>query len=350
MRFIHTADIHLGVVPDKDKAWSMMRAAEVTATFDKLLAVAEERQVDLLLIAGDLFHTPPTEAMLRDVDYKLSKLSMTRTVIIAGNHDYIAQDSPAERYEFRSNTVLMPGNLFSNAYLEDINTCVTGFSFGQVEYTEDLISEIAPQVEGAVNILLAHGGDATHMPMNFRKLANAGFDYCALGHIHKPKHMVKNKMAYSGSLEPIDCTEIGRRGFIYGECKNGETRIKWEPLNCRSYINLGLEVKPEYSGAKIVDVLTRQMQKMGEENIYKIILTGSMGNGVKPDFDVLRNQFLIYDVIDNSLCEYNMDKLLEDNEDNLLGRYIKRFSDEDDEISKKALKYGVEAILATGEK
>lgn len=350
MRFIHTADIHLGVVPDEDKPWSKTRAAEVTATFDKLLAIAEERQVDLLLIAGDLFHTPPTEAMLRDVDHKLSKLSVTRTVIIAGNHDYMAKGSPAENYEFQSNTVLMPGDAFSNAYLEDINTCVTGFSFGQEEYTEDLISDMTPQVDGAVNILLAHGGDAEHMPMDFRKLAKAGFDYCALGHIHKPKHMVKNKMAYSGSLEPIDSTEIGRRGFIYGQCKNGETRIKWEALNCRSYVNLGFEIKPEYSGDKIIDVLNRQMQKMGEENIYKIILSGSMGSGVKPEYDVLRRRFHIYDIVDNALCEYSMDKLLEDNEDNLLGKFIQRFSDEEDEMSKKALQYGVEAILQTGEK
>lgn len=350
MRFIHTADIHLGVVPDKDKTWSKTRAAEVTATFDRLLAITEERQADLLLIAGDLFHAPPTEAMLKDLDYKLSGLSMTRTVIIAGNHDYIAEGSPADHYEFQSNTVLMPRDCFSNAYLDDIHTCITGFSFGQMEYTEDLISDITPQVEGAVNILLAHGGDSTHMPLNFRKLANAGFDYCALGHIHKPKHMVKNKMAYSGSLEPIDCTETGRRGFIYGECRDGETRIRWEPLNCRSYINLGFEVKPEYSGARIVDVLARQMEKMGDQNIYKIILSGHMGNGVRPEYDVLKQRFQVYDIIDNTLCEYDMDKLLEENEDNLLGKYIMHFGDADDEISRKALKYGVEAILATGEK
>lgn len=350
MKFIHIADVHLGVVPDKDKSWSKTRAAEITATFDKLLQIAENRQVDLLLIAGDLFHMPPTETMLRDLDYKLSRLSVTRTVIIAGNHDYIAADSPADHFEFQSNTVFMPRDSFSNAYLEDINTCVTGFSFGQVEYTEDLISDITPQVEGAVNILLAHGGDAAHMPMDFRKLANAGFDYCALGHIHKPKHMVKNKMAYSGSLEPIDCTETGRRGFIYGQCKNGETRIRWEPINCRSYINLGFDVKPEYSGAKIIDVLSRQMEKMGAHNIYKIILTGNMGNGIKPEFDVLKQRFHVYDVIDNTLCEYSMEKLLVDNEDNLLGKYIQRLSEADDEISQKALKYGVEAMLATGEK
>ncbi len=350
MRFIHIADVHLGVVPDKNKSWSEERAGEITATFDRLLDVAEERKVDLLLIAGDLFHAPPTMADLQSLDYKLGRLSVTKTIIIAGNHDYIAKDSPADGFKFKSNTVMIPGNSFCNVYMEDLNTCVTGFSFGRAEYTENMYDGIRPQKKDAVNILLAHGGDEKHIPINFRKMADAGFDYCALGHIHKPRHIVKNKMAYSGSLEPIDRTETGRRGFIYGECKDGETRIKWEPFNTRSYINIGLEVKPEYSGARITDALAKQMEKLGTENIYRIILQGHMANGLKPDFAALKYRYRISEITDNTLCEYDMDKLLLDNADNLLGKFISSFEGTEDEIAKKALKYGVEAILATGEK
>ena len=350
MRFIHAADIHLGVKPDKDKAWSDTRAAEIENTFDRLLDIAEERKVDLLFLAGDVFHTPPSLAQLKNLDYRLSKLSVTRTIIIAGNHDYIEEGSPADSYEFQSNTVLMPRDCFSNAYMEDINTCVTGFSFGQNMYTDDITADIAPQKEGAINILLMHGGDEMHVPINFRELAGAGFDYVALGHIHKPKHMVKNKMAYSGSLEPIDCTETGRRGFIYGKCDNGETAIKWEPLNCRSYINLGFDVKPTYSESQIIDVIRRNIEKMGAENIYRIIMQGELGNGVKPDFAQLKLKYNIYDVTDNTMYEYSIEKLYLDNENNLMGRFIKTLSEQEDEISKKALRYGIEAMIATGEK
>lgn len=350
MKFIHVADVHLGMVPDKDKKWSKERAAEITATFDRLLALVEEKQVDLLLIAGDLFHTPPTLSQLKDLDYKLSKLTTARTVIIAGNHDYIGKDSIADGFEFQSNTVLMPRDTFSNAYFEDINTCVTGFSFGQVEYKEDLYSQIGPQKENAINILLAHGGDETHIPIDFHDLAEAGFDYCALGHIHKPRHIVKNKVAYSGSLEPIDRTETGRRGFIYGQCIDGRTQIKWVPFNCRSYINICFEAKTEYTGARIIDVLDKQMEKLGKQNIYRIIMTGTLANDVKPEFAVLEGKYRIYEVVDNTIGDYDLDKLLLDNEDNLLGKFITELSDTEDPIYKKALKYGVEAILATGDK
>jgi DNA repair exonuclease SbcCD nuclease subunit len=349
MKFIHTADIHLGVIPDTDRKWSAERSAEIETTFDKLLDVAEERQVDLLLIAGDLFHVPPTEEHLKQLDEMLKKLSKTRTIIIAGNHDYIAKGSPADNYEFSSNTVMMPPDTFSNAYMEDINTCVTGFSFGQEVYTGDIYKDIKPQVHGAVNILLAHGGDEQHVPVNYRRLANAGFDYCALGHIHKPRHIVKNKMAYSGSLEPIEASETGRRGFVYGEYTNGEMYIKWEPFNCRSYINLGPEVKTEYTEAVMTGLLTRQIEKLGAGNIYNIILTGNMSGKEKPEFDILKQKYNIYDVVDNTIDVYDMDKLLLDNRNNILGEYIGKMSD-DNSLNKKALKYGVEAILATGDK
>ena len=157
-------------------------------------------------------------------------------------------------------------------------------------------------------------------------------------------------MAYPGSLEPLDRTETGRHGFIYGQIKDGATKIRWEPFNCRSYINLGFAVKPEYSGAKILDVLAKQIESMGAQNIYRIILSGHMANGLKLDFSGLMRNYRIYEIVDNTLCEYDLDKLYLDNEDNLLGQFIDRFAEADDEISKRALKYGVEAILATGDK
>lgn len=50
MRFIHVSDVHLGMIPDKGKPWSDVRAKEIEETFDRILNIAEERKVDLLLM------------------------------------------------------------------------------------------------------------------------------------------------------------------------------------------------------------------------------------------------------------------------------------------------------------
>lgn len=350
MRFIHISDVHLGMTPDKGKAWSGVRAKEIEDTFDKILAIAEERKVDLLLVAGDLFHKAPGIIELDMLDGKLAKLTNTKTIIVAGSSDYIEKDSPSETFEFKSNTVILPAGEFNNAYFEDIDTCITGFSYGQETYKENFAEGIEPQKEGAANILLMYGGDEEHGAFDFRKLADSGFDYVALGYLRKPKHMVKNKMAYPGSPEPLTHSDTGKHGFIYGQIIHGETRIKWESIACRSYINLGLEVKPEYTAAQIERVIEKQIDKMGSENIYRVILKGQKGRKVDTTFDDLTSRYMIYDIVDNTMFDYNKESFMKDNENNVLGRFIAELSRNDDVVSRKALEYGLEAVIATGEK
>ena len=353
MKFIHIADAHLGASPDSDKKWGEGRTAEIEESFDNILKICEEQKIDLLLIAGDLYHEPPTESMLQDLDYKFSKLSNTKVVMIAGNHDYIAENSPAARYKFKSKAVILPREKTTNAYLKDLNVCVTGYSYGKPEYTERILENINPGKKGAVNILLGHGGDANHMPFSKSVIAKKGFDYVALGHIHKPAHILKNRMAFAGSLEPLDHTETGRRGYIYGEVTDGVTRIKWIPSNIRSYIKMELKVQPEFTNAQIQDVLDGQILKLGYNNIYKIILTGQIGEKVSIEFPKITNRYNIYEIENRTLCDYDENILLRENENNLLGRFIyemKNRTETDEEIKEKALRYGIEALLTAGDK
>ena len=84
MRFIHMADVHLGAAPDGKADWSEARKNEIWETFRSSIADARRENVDLLLIAGDLFHRQPLLEELREVNYLFSTLQNTRVVLIAG--------------------------------------------------------------------------------------------------------------------------------------------------------------------------------------------------------------------------------------------------------------------------
>ena len=56
MRFIHLADVHLGAVPDRGCPWSDKRENEIWETFRRVIVGIRKNPVDLLFIAGDLFH------------------------------------------------------------------------------------------------------------------------------------------------------------------------------------------------------------------------------------------------------------------------------------------------------
>jgi DNA repair exonuclease SbcCD nuclease subunit len=353
MRFLHIADVHLGARPDRGRLWSDQRAEEIEQSFKDVLKVCEEQQVDLLLIAGDLFHGQPDINRLKNVDYLLSRMPYTKTVIIAGNHDYIESGVSWNNFKFTSDTVLLPPDRASSVYIEDINVCVTGYSYGRQEYTERILERLAPAKEGAYNILLGHGGDPEHMPFSKERLAARGFDYIALGHIHKPAHILKNRMAFSGSLEPLDRTETGYHGYIMGEVNgSNETKITFVPFSKRNYINMSLEITPDYSNAEIMDVVQDGIKAHGVKNIYRILLKGIIDSNLDINLSALTRQYNIDEIIDRTEYNYDIDELLAENENNLLGRFIKALSPDDEEENpdnektrEKALKYGLEALL-----
>ena len=59
MKFIHTADIHWGMIPDSDKPWGKKREQAIRLTFQGIIEDARDSRADLLLISGDLFHRQP---------------------------------------------------------------------------------------------------------------------------------------------------------------------------------------------------------------------------------------------------------------------------------------------------
>lgn len=351
MRFIHMADVHLGVQPDKDKPWSVDRENEIKETFVKVVEDAEAKKIDLLLIAGNLFHMPPSEGMLRDVDYILSKLTHTKTIMIAGDCDYMKPDSPLANYRFSSRTICLSADKISNVYMKDINTCVTGFSYNSKENEDDILNHIRPAKQGAFNILLAHGGDAKHLPFNKKNLRDSNFDYIALGHLRKPEVIKENAVIMAGSLEPIDYTDTGARGYIYGEVTDGVVKTEFVPVAQRTYMNLLINIKPDHTPPMILDLVDRQIRSLGTQHIYRILVKGQNHNHDVFDFSRIQNQYNIYEVITEISEEYDLNKVLEENRDNLIGRFIEQLADNyyGDEICKKAVHYGLDVLLKTGE-
>ena len=86
MKFLHTADWHLG-----KKLNGHSRHPEQVEVLDEICRIAEEKAVDLILVAGDLFDNSNPSIESTELFYKtLRRLSAdgSRAVIaIAGNHD-----------------------------------------------------------------------------------------------------------------------------------------------------------------------------------------------------------------------------------------------------------------------
>ena len=345
MKIIHTADIHLGVSPDLGYPWSKKRKEDIWNTWKRFIERVKLEKADLLLVSGDLFHRQPLVWELKEVNYLFSTIPDTTVVLIAGNHDYINKRSYYPKFTWNKNVIGLWDRECVRVSIPKKNVCVYGCSYYSHEVTDDLYQNVRPSGLEAFHILLAHGGDEKHSPVNRDELVEAGFQYVALGHIHKPQILVKNKIAFSGALEPIGRNDIGPHGFIKVVCTQDETLAEFVPFSSCLYLDLNFDVKEKTTQFELEEWIHKAILENGEENIYRVRLRGF--RDVKTEFSArrLEQSGNVLEVVDETHPAYNFTELSQIYEGGLIGKYVDYFAGSDDSVRKKALFYGIEALL-----
>ncbi|MGI6007008.1 MAG: metallophosphoesterase family protein [Ruminococcus sp.] len=349
MDFIHTADIHLGASPDTGFPWNEERTDEIWDSFRRLIELARREQPQLFLIAGDLFHRQPLRRELKEINYLFSTIPKTQVVLIAGNHDYIKADSWYTRYPWGKNVTGLWGEQAEKVYIPQADAWVYGFSYHSREIREARYDSMVPGTEKGIHILLAHGGDEKHIPFRREKLAASGYDYIALGHIHRPEEVAGNLIRYAGALEPLDRSETGPHGFIKGKVKNGRVVTEFVPWSLRSYLTLKITVTAETAQFFLEEEIMARIQRAGSQNIFRIELQGIRDAQTIFDLRRIRKLGNIVDVQDNTSPDYDLKLLEEQYGESLIGAFIRRFKN-GGVLEKKALNYGLEALLEAEKK
>ena len=146
MKFIHTADLHYGMKPDIGKPWSAERAQAVKDALASIVRAARDEKVDLLLIAGDLFHHQPLVRDLKEISYLFASIPDVAVAVIAGNHDRIRDNSAVLSFPWPKNVYYFTESSLSSVYLRRINTEVYGFSYHTREIRDNLLEGVeAPE-------------------------------------------------------------------------------------------------------------------------------------------------------------------------------------------------------------
>ena len=349
MRFLHTADTHLGAVPDRGFPWSEERADALWSTFEKMIQVTQEQKIDLLLIAGDLFHQQPRMDDCKRLDALFATIPGTKIVIIAGNHDYIRDTSPYIHYPWNFNVHILTSRKMTSVFLEDLNVEVHGFSYHSSKIEKPLYDNIHAPQDGRYHILLAHGGDENHIPINLKKLTKSGFDYMALGHNHQPQLSSTCPMAYSGSPEPTDRNDMGMRGYILGDLDEKGCRFRWYPCCTSQYVSMSLSVHPETTTEQIMETLKKDLAKEAS-SIHRLILNGYRNPEITFDKELLMSCGRIVDILDRTVPDYDLPELMRDHDHDLISLYIREMNQPADSkreniLRHKALFYGIRALL-----
>ncbi|SIP96483.1 DNA repair exonuclease SbcCD nuclease subunit [Rhizobium sp. RU20A] len=198
-RFVHTADLHLDsplkslALRNPDLADLVRGATREALTRIVDLCVAE--RVDALVVAGDLYdgaQTSMSTALFLVSELRRLTEAGIAVFLIRGNHDAISKVT--RELTLPDGVHLLAGRKRSHVagrLADGREVVIHGVSFAEAEAPQSLLPSFAPPQADAVNIGLLHtslagspGHDA-YAPCAVADLVAHGFDYWALGHIHK---------------------------------------------------------------------------------------------------------------------------------------------------------------------
>lgn len=214
-RILHLADLHLGWTSPWDGSSGSI-SVERNARLGKAVDYALQNQIDVIIIAGDLFEThTPAASLVREVKGHLARAIAAgiHVVTVPGNHDEISYPTSVYRHHARD----WPGHLVQHPHFEHTTTLETAGQpvhiyalayTGGLTQTHPPLSTFARTAERGYHIAVLHGsvdfdaGDRS-LPIDLRALGRAGFDYCALGHIHQHKRFDASgsPVVYAGMIE-----------------------------------------------------------------------------------------------------------------------------------------------------
>ena len=279
MRILHTSDWHVG-----KRLMGRERLQEQAEVLDEIIEICEREQIELVLIAGDIFDTYTPSAEAEELFYsKIKKVagSSRSVLLISGNHDdgvrlsaiaplaeeqgvYVvgnARLAVSLKRSEKTNRLARPISsgkgyvVFENQQGEKAFIATLPYpnearfkeeksDLPYVERMQNWLNEgLKQNVENLPSVVLAHifvaGGVASESEREIDLGGARAFpvdalpkvDYIALGHLHKKQHMGKGYAYYSGSPLQYSFDESADKGVkIFDLTANGAQNVKDVPL------------------------------------------------------------------------------------------------------------------------
>ncbi|WP_316568664.1 exonuclease SbcCD subunit D [Neobacillus sp. YIM B06451] len=242
MKFIHTADWHLGKL-----VHGVYMTGHQREVLEQFINLVDEEKPDAVVIAGDLYDrsVPPIDAvnLLDEILFKLNVELKTPIVSIAGNHD------SADRLSFGSSWYRHSHFYLSGKLTDSFKpVIINGVNFYLLPYAEpgavkellddhsihthhDAMKALIGRIEDELNpnepnVLVGHafvtGGETCESErlLSVGTSGNVGaelfapFSYTALGHLHSPNAIRHETIKYSGSLLKYSFSEAKHKKSI----------------------------------------------------------------------------------------------------------------------------------------
>ncbi len=309
-RFVHTADIHLDS-PLRTLALRNPDLAELIGNatrcaFTAIVDLCLHEGVDALLLSGDLYDGDQTSMKTaRFLAGEMGRLHQAgiRTFIVRGNHDALSRITreltlppSAKVFGGRAEAV----SIHSASGME---VAIHGVSFAQAHAPESLLPKYRAALPGVANLGLMHtslagtpGHDA-YAPCSLADLSQTGFDYWALGHIHKrdvPK--TKGSVVMPGMPQGRDINEAGAKSVTLVTIgDDGKISLEERVTSVAEFVRVPVDLEGATEWQEIAPRMTQALEAAraatrSEHMVARLVLKGRtpLAWRMRRDGDILR--------------------------------------------------------------
>lgn len=356
MKFVHIADMHFDtpftLLSDRANLGEVRRLDQRKA-FKKMIEYIKENEVSYLFIAGDLYdHEYVRQSTIDFINDCFKQIPNTLIFITPGNHDPYLKNSYYVKYNWSKNVKIFTSKI-EKVEIKDFD--LYGYGFEDFYLKESKVEEINIENKEKRNFLITHasldGGyddQRVYNTISSSKLKQLGFDYVALGHIHKTNLTRENRnIIYPGSTISLGFDELGEHGMIVGDIEKEKIQVEFIKLDDKEFKELEIDITNINEPEELLEKI--ETLELNEKDLYKIILKGNR------NFEI--NTYKLYKQIetrniikikDKTQIGYDLNKIA--NNTTLKGIFAKEMLDKlndeniDKETIEKAIEIGIEAL------
>lgn len=294
LKVLHLADVHLGARLSNFGHYAEQRRQEIEGAFRRAIDVAIERDVQLVVIAGDLFDSRnPERETVNVARRQLARLREAgiRSFGVPGTHDSLAFADSVYRRENLPFDHFFTGPDFTDPVefkVDGHSVTVYGIAYDREQTTDGWRSLARRHTEG-IHIAIAHAACQDHpgwsipaddLPFAPDDLQRLALDYVALGHYHNLRFFHRGERvvgAYSGSVTGRNWKETGKRHVVLIEWEGAGSppAVTAVPIQARMLETGEIDVGDLPDSVAIANAIREACES---SSIWRVTLTGD------PDF------------------------------------------------------------------
>lgn len=364
VKILHCADIHLDApLTGLPVRLIALRQEELRQTFGKIIDVANQKDVNIFLISGDLFDSEQVKKTT--IDYLVNKfreIGHIPVVIAAGNHDSLSKSYYYHKVTWPENVHIFDEEIECLDFPK-LNCCVYGKSFLKPIEENNALKNFCVDDKNKINIMILHaevttsGSQSQYHPITPQDIKNSGLDYLALGHVHGYSGINKTGntfWSYPGTPEGKGFDELGEKGFVIGDVYKEYVQLDFQAINKRQYEVIEIDVTGFTTYDEMVKKALDAMGENSKEHFYKLIFKGEISEDFNIRMDVVLDRLKDHACMVKAVnrTEFSIDfdhDFAEDTLKNVFINSIKRSVEEANEeehkrLYKRALKIGLSAL------